>query len=288
MDVITVYTNGEQYYYDSDLKKIISKGNLRALMEQKDVSFNVIDMSLYKELSRTYQIDSNNPVYEQSLFIPYNPLGKEEINNRIFSSDGAVLGGGMDSSYQFEFEKVRYSWPERDEYLNRIMNDLYMDSNPNKVVDFNYVINLPYDTDFPTIEVADEEKAFSHLVRLKKGTYKFHVRVTPNMLGNKHNYDSEGAIRRCNDLKIVCSRENYMNKIKDWKNLPKVFTLGFNDELQMDFVTVINTTNTLNNTPGNSRISSSSRHLTERNIDFDDVLDYVNTYSNNTRVGRRR
>ena len=285
---ITVYTNGEQYYYDSDLKRIITKGNLRSLMEQEGVNFKVVDMSLYREQKVNYQEDSNNPYYEQNLFIPYNTSEVESINNRVFSSDGAVIGGGQDSSYQFEFEKVRYAWPKRDDYLNNLMLDLYRADQPNSVADVNFVINLPEDTDFPTIEVNDSEKAFSHLVRLKKGTYKFHVRYTPNMLGNKHNYDSEGAIRSCNDLKMVCSREQYMEKVKDWKNLSKVFTLGFNDELQVDFVTVINTKNSLNNNPGNSRIASTSRHLNSRNIEFDDVLDYVNTYSNNTRAGRRR
>ncbi len=289
MDVI-VYTNGEQYYYDSNLRKIISRGNLEEMFGQKDANIKVVDMSLYKEQSRSYQNDPDYPVFEQDLYVPYNPLEVEKANDRIFTSDGAVKGGGMDSNFEFDYEKVRYVWPQRDIVLNEVLRELYKDGVPvnNRIVDIDFSLNIKEDTDFPTIEVMDNDKSFSHLVRIAKGKYNFHVRFTPNLLGNKHNYNSEGAIKRCNDMKVTCSRDKYQTLVKSWSDRSKVFSLAFNDDLQIDFVTVINTTNSLNNTPGSSRISSSSRHLSEKSLDFDDMLDYVNTYSNNTRVGRRR
>ena len=286
---ITVYTNGEQYYYDPDLKKIITKGNLKAMFDQKGAVVKIIDMSLYREQHRGYIEDPDNPVFEQKLFIPYNPEMTERVEGRIFSSDGAVMGGGIDSNFEFEFEKVRYSWPLRDRVLNDALRDLYAHGNHiDPIKDIHFAIDVHEDMDLPTIQVSDDDKEFIHLVRIAKGRYDFRVRYAPNMLGNKHNYDSEGAIKRCNDMRIICSRDNYFRYVKDWSDVAKVFTLGFNDDLQIDFITVINTTSSLNNVPGNSRIASSSRHLTDKHIEFDDMLDYVNTYSNNTRVGRRR
>lgn len=286
MDIV-VYTNGEQYYYDSGLRKIISKGNLKKLFNQKDANINVIDMSLYKEQTKSFSDEINDYVFKNRLFIPYNPLKVERANDRIFMSDGAVTAGGVDFKFKFGYEKINYAWPERDNILNEKLSELYLEGVPTEVVKDDYfIIDLLEDTDFPTIEVQNEDKVFSHLVRLSKGKYKFHVRFTPNKLGNKHNYNSEGAIKRCNDLSILCSRDEYSKYIDSWTDAETVFTYGFNDIFQIDFVTTINTNNDINRS--GSIISSSTKHIDNNSIDFDNIIDYAYTYSNNTRVGRKR
>jgi len=286
MDIV-VYTNGEQYYYDCGLRRIISKGNLKKLFNKNGVNIKVIDMSLYKEQNKIFSDEINDYVFKNRLFIPYNPLKVEKASDRIFMSDGAVTARGVDFKYKFGYEKVNYVWPERDNLLNEKLSELYLEGVPTEVIkDDGFVIDLLEDTDFPTIKVQNEDKEFSHLVRLSKGKYKFHVRFTPNKLGNKHNYDSEGAIKRCNDLSILCSRDEYNKYIDSWTDAETVFTYGFDDKFQIDFVTVINTNNDIDRR--GSTISSSTQHLDDNYIDFDNIIDYAYTYSNNTRVGRKR